>query len=494
MIKKQFTDKQINKIRKVLRDKINDEWAESFDSADDKAAWLMRNRDYLETVPGWNKLYNIEDLLKSNKSAMESIYSTYSNIDDITPERMEQLSNAYDITKDDLNKYYDMRKKQTEAVNKYNQDRWAEIDKNRQEAERAKESSYFNSPIANEYARKHYIQGNPGKAYANEIAGKVAGVSDFLPWPFSYGGPAIRSAQKWYADEDVLTPGTIADFGGASLGGLSKIPGVNEVVKGTTSKIANILTRSKNPTAKQVANVVNKKAIAEEEAIAKREIANLNQIGNLDNLTQDELYKLYNSTDDPVIKAQIEKVHKARQELEFARERQGHPEVAGNDAAAAQAADEVANKAKALEQANNDAIMNAADYQSFLQAKSGEIEFSPYGDIPSFFKDVPAEVIAEQYARKQKPTFLAKALGEGLLGVGRKTAGQSFAHRRWDEINYKPDYNEDKAINEVIKMYSDNWSLNKLPDNYDNPLIQKAYERWSNNSKYDWDILNKLER
>jgi hypothetical protein len=494
MNKKQFNERTINKIYNFIKKEFNEEWAESFDNDPDKASWLLINRDVLETSKDWNNNFKIEDLLKSNKSAMESIYSTYTNIDDITPERMAQLSNAYDITKDDLKKYYDMRKKQTEAVNKYNQDRWAEIDKNRQEAERAKESSYFNSPIANEYARKHYIQGNPGKAYVNEVAGKVAGISDFLPWPFSYGGPAIRSAQKWYADEDVLTRGTAADFIGASLGGLSKIPGVNEIVKGTTGKIANILTRSKNPTAKQIANVVNKKAIAEEEAIAKREIANLNQIGNLDNLTQDELYKLYNSTDDPVIKASIEKVHKARQELEFARERQGHPEVAGNDAAATLAADEVANKAKALEQANNDAIRNAADYQSFLQAKSGEIEFSPYGDIPTFFKDVPAEVVAEQYARKQKPSFLSKALGEGILGIGRKTAGQSVARRNWDEINYKPDYNEDKAINEVIKMYSDNWSLNKLPDNYDNPLIQKAYERWSNNSKYDWDILNKLER
>lgn len=493
MQNKQLNQATINKIYNYLLNEYGIETATNFDEAADKPAFLIRNRETLESDNKWNKNFKIEDLLKSNKSAMESIYSTYGNIDDISNERMNQLSNAYDITKEDLNKYYDMRKKQTEEVNKYNQERWAEIDKNRQEAERTKDG-YYNTPIANEYARKHYIQGRPYQALVNEVAGKAAAGFDFAPPGFSLAGPAIRTVQKWAADEPWATKETLADWGGGALGFLGKVPGVKQAIQGTTGKIANLLTRSKNQKAQEIANVINKKAIAEEEALARQELANLKQVGDLDKLGQDELYKLYNATSDPVLKANIEKVHKARQELEAARVKQGNPIVANNNAAANLAADEVILKDAALDEANNAVIKNMADYEAFLQAKSGDINFTPYGDIPAFYKDVPLEVVAEQYARKQQPTFISKALGEGILGIGRKTTGQTIAHRNWDEINYKPDYNEDKAVDEVIRMYSNDWSLNRTPSNYDNPLIKAAYDKWFNKAQYDWNILNKLEQ
>lgn len=493
MNKKQFSEQTINKIYNLLKKDFNETWADAFDNAPDKANWLIRNRDVLETSNKWNNNFKIEDLLKSNKSAMESIYNTYSNIDDISNERMNQLSNAYDITKEDLNKYYDMRKKQTEEVNKYNQARWAEIDNNRQEAERAKDG-YYNTPIANEYARKHYIQGRPYQAAINEVAGKAAAGFDFAPPGFSLAGPAIRTVQKWAADEPWATKETLADFGGSALGFLSKVPGVKQAIQGTTGKIANLLSSSKNKKAQEIANVINKKSIAEEAELAKKELEHLKDVGNIDLLSNDELIRLYNSTTDPVIKSNLANVYKARQELEAARVLEGRPNVANNNAAANNAADNVLLKDEALDQANNTATKNMADYEATLQAKSGNINFGEYGDIPAFYKDVPLEVVAEQYARKQQPTFISKALGEGILGIGRKTAGQTVAHRNWDEINYKPDYNEDKAVDEVIRMYSNDWSLNRTPSNYDNPLIKAAYDKWFNKAQYDWNILNKLEQ
>lgn len=494
MIKKQFSEQTINKIYNLLKKDFNDTWADAFDNAPDKAAWLIRNRDILETSNKWNNNFKIEDLLKPNKSAMESIYNTYRNIDDISDERMKQFSNAYDITKEYLRDYYAMRNRQAAEENMENQVRWNELDKNRQEAERANDDSYYNTPVANEYARKHYIQDRPYQAAVNEVAGKAASIFDFAPPGFSLAGPIIRTVQKWAADEPWATKGTLADFGGSALGFLGKVPGVKQAIQGTTGKIANLLTRSKNKKAQEIANVINKKAIAEEEALARQELANLKQVGDLDKLGQDELYQLYNATSDPVLKANIEKVHKARQELEAARVIEGNSRVAHNNAAANKAADEVLLKDAALEEANNTVLKNMADYESFLQAKSGNISFSPYGDIPAFYKDVPLEVVAEQYARKQQPSFISKALGEGILGIGRKTTGQTVAHRNWDEINYKPDYNEDKAVDEVIRMYSNDWSLNRTPVNYDNPLIKAAYDKWFSKAQYDLNILNKLEQ
>ena len=489
---KVFSDKQINSIKRDLQIWIGDEAAKSFDASKDKAKWFQVNQDALLTNDQFVKKYDIDALISVDTKPMESLYNRYPNFDKLTENQIKRFTNSTDISKDELKKYYDFANKTKERNAKYNEERYKELDKNRQEAERAKDG-YYNTPVANEYARKHYIQGHTNQALVNEIAGKTAAVADFGPPLISLAGPTIRTAQKWAADEDVLTPGTLADFGGSALGFVGKIPGIKQAIQGTTGKIANLLTRSKNPRAQEIANVINKKAIAEEEAMARRELANLKQVGDLDKLTQDELYKLYNSTVDPVLKSNIEKVHKARQELEYAREIQGHPNVAGKDEVANQAADNVLLKDAALEQANNNATKNMADYEAYLQAKSGDINFSPYGDIPSFFKDVPMEVIAEQYARKQKPSFLSKALGEGILGIGRKTTGQTIAHRNWNEIDYKPDYNEDKAINEIIRLYSNDWKYGK-PSNYNEPLIKAAYDKWLNDQymKGNYDVLYRM--
>lgn len=84
----------------------------------------------------------------------------------------------------------------------------------------------------NEYARKAYIAARKeGKtpaeasknAWAHEVAGKVAGVADFAPWPVSIAGPAIRTGQKLATDSDVLTAETGADI---VLGSLPMAKGV----------------------------------------------------------------------------------------------------------------------------------------------------------------------------------------------------------------------------------------------------------------------------
>ena len=492
---KVFSDKQINSIKRDLQLWIGDEAAKSFDASKDKAKWFQVNQDALLTNDQFIKKYDIDALISVDTKPMESLYNSYPNFDKLTENQIKRFTNSTDISKDELKKYYDFANNTKERNTKYNEERYKELDKNRQEAERAKEydDSFYNKYLSNEYAREAYIKGNPQMAAYHETVGKVAGASDFAPFPLSLLGPGLRTVQKVYSDKDVITPGTFADFGGGLLGFVGKIPGIKQAIQGTTGKIANLLTRSKNPRAQEIANVINKKAIAEEEAMARQELANLKQVGDLDKLTQDELYKLYNSTGDPVLKANIEKVHKARQELEYAREIQGHPNVAGKDEVANQAADNVLLKDAALEQANNNATKNMADYEAFLQAKSGDINFSPYGDIPSFFKDVPMEVIAEQYARKQKPSFLSKALGEVILGIGRKTTGQTVAHRNWNEIDYKPDYNEDKAINEIIRLYSDDWKYGR-PSNYNEPLIKAAYDKWlkDQHMKGNYDVLYRM--
>lgn len=470
MNKKQFTDKQINKIRKVLRDKINDEWAESFDSADDKASWLVRNRDYLESVPGWNKAYNIEDLLKSNKSAMESIYSTYSNINDITPGRMTQLSNAYDISKDDLKKYYDMRAEQTKAVQKYNEERWAEIDKARNEAQRAKDKSYYSSPLANEYARKAYIQGDLENAKWHEAAGKIAGATDFAPFPISILGPMIRQYQRY--DIGVEKPSyipsteTLLDYGSAVIPDIAERPAKLGLryAKGALEKVLNKAGDTK--LFKQLENIAAAKDAARDaERAAKEAIRDKDLIGDLADMNRYstvELLTFANSTDNPTIKNVIYKFIDARHS--------GEPLPSSID-------------------------LQIKEIPSIeLKANSPEVPVFKNGSVDLRYQPVNASQLAEYQALQDRGGRIANILETGLNLGARKFARSGIrgdiAPTTW--YNYKPEFNEDKAKDEIIKLYGNNWTLNERPDT-DDPLIQAAYDKWFEANKYNWDLMNKLE-
>ena len=466
MIKKQFTDKQINKIRKVLRDKINDEWAESFDSADDKASWLVRNRDYLESVPGWNKTYNIEDLLKSNKSAMESIYSTYSNIDDITPERMAQLSNAYDITKDDLKKYYDMRAEQAKAVQKYNEERWSEIDKARNEAQRAKDKSYYSSPLANEYARKAYIQGDLENAKWHEAAGKIAGAADFAPFPISLAGPMIRQYQRYDIGEEkpsyIPSAETLLDYGSAVIPDIAERPAKLGLryAKGALEKVFNKAGDTK--LFKQLENIANAKDAERATKAAAIDKALIDELGDMNKYSTEDLLKFANSTDNPTIKNEIYKFIDARH--------------------------------------NGQSLPTSLDLQMKelpsieLKANQPAVPVFKNGSVDVRYQPVNASQLAEYQALQDRGGRIANLLETGFNLGTRKFARSGIrgdiAPTTW--YNYKPEFNEDKAKDEIIKLYGNNWTLNNRPDT-DDPLIQAAYDKWFEANKYNWDLMNKLE-
>lgn len=91
--------------------------------------------------------------------------------------------------------------------------------------------------LANPYAAKHASKGETGQAVTNEIAGKAAGILDFVP-VFGLGAPAIRTMQKWAADEPVLTGETAVDWGLGALGAIKKIPGVRGAAEGLVKKFS----------------------------------------------------------------------------------------------------------------------------------------------------------------------------------------------------------------------------------------------------------------
>lgn len=497
---KVFEPEHINSIKKDLRLWLGEDYANSFDRSKDKAKWFLTNQDALLTNDQFVKKYDIDALISVDTKPMQFMYSRYPNFDKLTENQIKRFEASTNISKSELKKYYNFEKERKEAMDKFNEARYAELNKLSEEDKRARDNSYYNSPVANEYARKHYIQGHPVQAAINEAAGKVAAGVDFLPFPFSLGGPSIRTAQKWAADEDVATPGTGADWGGGALGLFGKIPGVKEVVRGTTGRIARLFERNNSPRAKEISTILNSKARKEAEQIAKKDLEILSK--DLDALTDKELLELYKSTDNTAIKQRIEEIHKLRANVEY---NKAIKERIESDPSISYVADAPGNAVERTEQAALDYenavksdILESSKQQPILEVKAGVPKerdlYNAGGDFKSYYKDVPMEDIATyQMSHVDKPSFISKAIAEGILGIGRKTAGQSVAHRNWNEINYKPDYNEDKAINEIIRMYSNDWKYGK-PANYNEPLIKAAYDKWLNDQymKGNYDVLYRM--
>ena len=466
MQNKQLNQTTVNKIYNYLLNEYGIETATNFDEAADKPAFLIRNRETLESDNKWNKNFKIEDLLKSNKSAMESIYNTYRDIEEITPERMTQLTNAYDISKEDLKKYYDMRAEQSKAVQKYNEERWTEIDKARNEAERAKDKSYYTSPFANEYARKAYIQGDMDNAKWHEAAGKIAGAADFAPFPFSLAGPMIRQYQRYDIGEEkpsyIPSTETLLDYGSAVIPDIAERPAKLGLryAKGALEKVFNKAGDTK--LFKQLENIANAKDAERATRAAARDKALIDELGDMNKYSTEDLLKFANSTDNPNIKSEIYKFIDARH--------------------------------------NGQSLPTSIDLQMKelpsieLKANQPAVPVFKNGEVDIRYKPVNASELANYQALQDRGGRIANILETGFNLGTRKFARSGIrgdvAPSTW--YNYKPEYNEDKAKEEIIKLYGNDWSLNERPST-DDPLIQAAYDKWFEANKYNWDLMNKLE-
>lgn len=165
---------------------------------------LLEERDELFdddiTLKDWVRRH--EDLVRSNRAVAQALQV----------DAPHEVKEGYFKDKDEQ-RQYDAGEK------KYNEEK-AKKQQLADEYKRSKEDSYFNTFLANEYAKQQAIKGNKGKALANEVAAKLGFISDFTPPPFSYAGPAIRYFQRGL-NEDKWNPldvEVIADVGTSLFG------------------------------------------------------------------------------------------------------------------------------------------------------------------------------------------------------------------------------------------------------------------------------------
>lgn len=485
--KVRLSDKKYKEVYNFV-DKLEPDAAKSFDKAykdGREIEWLNKFWPQLEEYTQWTNTYSsVEDLTASPEKQLEQIYNKNPDYDKISEARMKNILDNNDVTEEQLKSYYAYRKAQTDAVSKFNEERYKEASDNYSQINRSKDDSYFNSPLANEYAREAYIKGNPKEARAHEIAGKVAGLIDFLPWlgpiPIPLLGPIIRTGQKAYAGKDVINAGTIADFAGAIIPDMAEKPA--RFAYNSVKEFAERFGRKVGDTkwAKGLEARINAEDAKKSREIAKSDLEVMST--NLDKLTDKELLDLYNKANNPRLKAQIEEYFKARGQVANAQMIKEHPYMQNKEAK------DIAHKDlddayTYLDNANAEFIKTASKEQPTTELKAGIQKQEPFVDdnLVTYYKDTPLSTLSEYEASKVTPNKAATALYYTLRHGGLKAARSGIGGRtgQWNTFNPEPEDKSDKIIKDVISMYSNKWSPLELPQEYHtNPLIRDAYDIW----------------
>lgn len=508
-----LSDKKFNAINNFLNTYIDPEASKYFREARKKGSdieWLKEHWDLLEQKELWNRSFkSLDDLTLPPFKQMDNVYNSYPDYDKIPKAKLRVILDEGDFTEEQLKHHYDARKKSKEQIDKINEERWKAIDKQRNEGERAKEyDEPWYSPLGNEYARKMRIKGaSDGEVLAQEIMGKAAAASDFLPLPASLLGPTIRLWQKDKAGEDAFNYNTLLDYGGAVIPDAVEKPAklIWQYLK--RGRIGKLL---ETKTGKQIENRIN----AADDKAAKQAAKDIELTTNVDlsTMSNSQLVDLYNNVKTPEIKKAIEEYWQARGAKEEARNLD-------------ELAYEIADKSETMPKELRDKALKEADLAEAmakheaeqrplttperkfeyakefkkpeLQVKSGYLPkdqpLMTNGDLNTYYKDVPLDVISEYMDKQVVPSKKNDALYNILMLGGRKFARSTIGQRSWDEINYDPKYDEDKAIKDIISMYSDEWLNNRYP-HMDDPLVKTAYDKWINDLRTSGNNLDKLYR
>lgn len=483
--KVRLSDKKFKEVYNFLNQYVDERAAKAFDKAYNEGReieWLNKRWNALEGYTPWVNTYSsVDDLTASPEKQLEQIYNKNPDYNKISQARMKNILDNNDVTAEQLKAYYDYRKAQSDAVAKFNEDRYKKATDEYAQIERSKDDSYYNSPLANEYAREAYIKGNPQMAAYHEAVGKVAGASDFAPFPLSLMGPGLRTVQKAYAGKDILTPGTLADFGGAVIPDMAEKPArfVYNSAKEAIERVAPKLGDSK--IMKAIEARVNKADAKKVQDVAKSDIDVMH--ANLSELTDKELLDLYDKANNPRLKSKIEEYFKAKNDVRHAQQIRESPIVQSNTEAIGLAEDKLHKSLQDYSKAEQDFIKTSSDELPTTELKAGINKAEPFVDnsLNTYYKDVPLSTLSEYEVSKVTPNNTASALYNIMSYGGRKAARTTIGGRagQWNTFDPEPTDKSEQLVKDVINTYSKEWSPTELPANYHtNPLIRVAYDKW----------------
>ena len=478
-MRKRLTDNKRLEISKFLYDNVNPKASEEFQKAAEAGRdveWLSKKWDKLTQSDLWNEKYQSRDFLETPTVSLEKVYNNMP--EGLSEAKMNEFVEKYDLTPEMIIGYYNYRNDQKEALDKFNESRYADASKEYKEIKRSKDASYFNTPLANEYAREAYIKGNPNAALAHEVVGKVAGLADFAPFPASLVGTALRTGQKAVTGRDLLTLNTALDVGGAIVPDFAEKPAKFMYDYGKSLIERAIPKLGDTKIMKSLENKVNAKDASELSKATEKELSVMRT--DLTKLSDRELLDLYNKTDNPIIKSSIEEYSKAKSAKNVL---PNIPDDVVRENKAAIIAEEKKIDDRIAE-ANAKFIKSSADDLARVELAGRINKVEPYdaaGNLNPYFSKVPMKELSEYVADKEvENSLVANALATGLNYGGRKIARSMPRATGWNYFDPEPKDNTDKIIKTVIDIKKDEWSKmdHEPKEYYTDPLIREAYDKW----------------
>lgn len=472
-------------------------WVDSFDRSKDKYDWLKKNWSTLEEDEDWiEKFSSLSDFTKSKKQQLESTYKEYPHLGNLSQYRINNILSKSDFTEDEMRDYYEYRAAKDAAEAEKDQKKVQEATDRYMKLQRSRDDSYFNTPIANEYARKAYIEGT-GDEWKQEILGKGASLFDWLPF-VSLASPPMRQSQRIMSGEEPAEVGvpswnTIRDYGSALAPDILERPGklVLGALKSVANKVAGRGAAREIPVLTQIENRMNRNSGPVREARGDFIISGQ----DLDKMSDEQLINFYNATKDPELKASIKKYYDERMRFDTALRNKEKGDFGGNEALAKQF-DEAAESARERME------VAARDFQEQHLNRTPEFELKgdmaqkdvfTDGKLNEHYSGVPMETVAE-YVKSHNYGGASAALVEKALNISSPKITRTLAGGRfgdWDMIDPEADvknYDLQRDIDLVIKTQSKNWKIDEKPADYDeNPLVREAYDQWRVSPFKEWE-------
>lgn len=499
-------------------------WVDSFDRSKDKYDWLKKNWSTLEEDEDWIERFNsLSDFTKSKKQQLESTYEEYPHLGNLSKYRIDHILAKNDFTEDEMRDYYEYRAAKDAAEAEKDQKKIQEATDRYMQLQRSKDGSYFNSPTANEYARKAYIEGTPDPSIlgiklpapqTQEVLGKTASVLDWLPY-LSLISPALRRGQRVIAGE--LEEGlsgfhpidewktTGVDYAAAIVPDIIERPG-KLAISALKSKVRGL---EGWPLLKKIEKRFDAGSGQAKQAQESAARDRSNTRVDLDKLSDADLEQLLKVTTDPTMKSDLEKYWQTRRNYvqtqmarEGAVETQLKQEAMGTETPEfRQFVDDMNAK---LEDARFDMEKAGLDYNAHALNKTGELRmksgepgvqvFNADGSYNESLGNVPLKDVSN-YIESQDVGGKGTALAaHALSAIGRKGSNSLIGGRfgKWDTFDPEAEvkkYNPQKDIDLVIKTDSKNWKIDEKPiDYYENPLVKAAYDQWVDDPNKTWEF------
>ena len=430
---------------------------------------------------GQNSLYDelydenvdIDDFKKRHAQEL-SIYPGYVNAANETDDEVSDAPSG--MSGEEANNYFSQTSDPSKNLAKY-----VELETQRRkdlaakqkladEYARSNDGSYFDKDnwAANDIAKAEYAKGNYKTAMANEVLGKIAGIADFTPFPFSEIGPTVRLGQDVVMTDKAPTD-AVKDRLFEYAAGLIPVGAKGyEVAKGGLGQLGELgeklgVFKKLNKTSENLGEAERIQKNAE----AAKEFRDNTSLETLENMTDQDLDQLAFRFNNPTYKQAIIDYSRLRNSSDLKDLAQAKRAKNVIISSAQEASKDLWLGKASTQDALNKLFTNKGSYRQHI-LKSLSQNKSP---------DYYNRIMTLAFSNVSKPNLVAlKTVGTlGTGGIRKKIQNN-------DKKSTIPTVKErDAALDYIIDKYKRQWKAGFVP--HGTGIEVEAYKKWLTTEK-----------